>query len=93
MYTPKTHSILNGITRQAVINIAKKIKLNCKIGDYKLNTLLKADAIFLTGTAAEIQPVRKINRHNFNVNSKIIQDLKTEYEKIKRLGLKSTSNI
>lgn len=93
MYTPKTHSILNGITRQAVINIAKKIKLNCKIGDYKLNTLLKADAIFLTGTAAEIQPVRKINRHNFNVNSKVIQDLKTEYEKIKRLGLKSTSNI
>ena len=80
MFTPKTHSILNGITRQAVINIAKKIKLKYKIGDYKLNTLLKADTIFLTGTAAEIQPVRKINQYKFNVNSKVVNELKKEYE-------------
>jgi branched-chain amino acid aminotransferase len=93
LFTPKTHSILNGITRQAVINIAKKIKLKYKIGDYKLNTLLKADTIFLTGTAAEIQPVRRINKYSFNVNSKIISFLKQEYEKIKLKGLTSISKI
>ena len=64
-----------------------------KIGDYKLNTLLKADAVFLTGTAAEIQPVKKLNRKNFNVKSVVVVDIKKEYEKIKKLGLNSVFNI
>ena len=84
VYTPKEHSILNGVTRKAVIKICKKNKINLKVGDYKLSHLLSSESIFLTGTAAEIQTVRKICNYNFKVNSKIIELLKKHYEFLKK---------
>ena len=40
IYTPLTHSILNGITRQAIIKLCKKLKIKCLIGNYKLSKIL-----------------------------------------------------
>ena len=85
IFSPKAHSILNGITRKSVIEICKIYKLKFKIGDYKLNHLLNADFIFLTGTAAEIQTVKRINSKNFSTNSEIINFIKEKYELIKSL--------
>ena len=34
LYTPKDHSILNGVTRQAVIRLCKRNKIKLKIGDF-----------------------------------------------------------
>ena len=62
VYTPKEHSILKGITRKAIINICKKKGLSIKIGDFKLKDILNSDFVFLSGTAAEIQVVKKINK-------------------------------
>jgi branched-chain amino acid aminotransferase len=83
LYTSKEHSILNGITRKAVIKICEKNKIKHEVGDFKLNHFLKADSIFLTGTAAEIQPIRKVLKHKFNINCEIIKFLKIEYDKLK----------
>lgn len=83
LYTSKEHSILNGITRKAVIKICKKNKIKYEVGDFHLNHLLKADSIFLTGTAAEIQPIRKVLKHKFNINCEMINFLKKEYDKFK----------
>ena len=83
LYTSKEHSILNGITRKAVIKICDKNNIKYKIGDFNLDHLLKADSIFLTGTAAEIQPIKKILNNKFKVNCKVMNFLKNEYEKIK----------
>ena len=83
MYTSKEHSILNGITRKAVIKICKINKIKYEIDDFNLNHLLKADSVFLTGTAAEIQPISKILKYKFNINCEIINFLKKEYNKLK----------
>ena len=62
----KTHplnaDILNGIKRDSVIRLirAKKIKLIEK--NITVKELLKADEGFMTGTAAEVKSVSKINR-------------------------------
>jgi branched-chain amino acid aminotransferase len=80
IYTPKTHSILNGITRQAIIKIAKKCKIRVKTGDYKLNKLLNADTVFLTGTAAEIQLVGKIKNKKFNIKNTLLSQIKKEFQ-------------
>ncbi len=83
IFTPNSHSILNGITRRAIIKIAKKSKFKIKIGNFHKSHLLNADSAFVTGTATEIQPVKVINSKSFNTKSKIINLLKEKYELLK----------
>lgn len=92
-YTPKIKNALDGITRRAIIKICKKKKLRIFINSYKIDKLLKADNVFLTGTAAEIQVVKKINKKNFSIKSQILENLIEEYNKIKISGIKSVKEI
>ena len=48
-----------------------------------MSHLINADSVFVTGTAAEIQPVKKILKKNYKNNSEILKKLKFEYEKLK----------
>ena len=52
---------LPGITRALVIELARKADLPVAEEDFTLDTLYGADEIFLTGTAAEVIPVTKID--------------------------------
>ncbi len=67
LYTPIADCFLNGITRQTVIKLVKKN--NIKIIEKRIlpRELLKADEIFLTGTAVEITPISQIDNKKFNV--------------------------
>jgi branched-chain amino acid aminotransferase len=55
------HSILMGITRDAVIEIARDLGFQIEIRAIRLDDLLKADEAFLTGTAAEVTPIREVD--------------------------------
>ena len=59
---PLNADILNGITRDSVIRLirTKRIKLIEK--NITIKELLKADEVFMTGTAAEVKSVSKINK-------------------------------
>lgn len=59
--TPPTLNNLRGITRQAVIEIAIERGYRVKEGPMGLFDLYTADEIFVTGTAAEVAPVTKID--------------------------------
>ena len=93
LYTPKEHSILKGITRKAVISICKKKKIKVIVGNFKFKSIKAADSVFVTGTAAEIQVVRKIKNINYKINSDMINLIKEEYNKIKMKSPISTSRI
>lgn len=93
LYTPKEHSILKGITRKAVIQICKKNKIKIKIGNFKLKQILNSEHIFICGTAAEIQVVKKINKKIFKSKSRIIDLIKREYKIIKSKSPLLTSKI
>jgi branched-chain amino acid aminotransferase len=54
-------SILMGITRDAVIEIARGLGYQVIIGSLKLDDLLSADEAFFTGTAAEVTPIREVD--------------------------------
>lgn len=76
---PMASSSLDGITRDAVINIAKDLGLNIRYETLPREFLYVADEIFLTGTAAEITPVSSVDKINVgNGNrgpiTKLIQD-------------------
>lgn len=55
------HSILLGITRDAVIQIARDLGYRVEIGPISLENLLSADEAFFTGTAAEVTPIREVD--------------------------------
>ena len=59
---PLADSILPGITRDVVITLAKELGFTVKEETVPRETLYIADEVFFTGTAAEISPVRSIDK-------------------------------
>ena len=53
---------LEGITRDAVMGIARKSGIACHEKMLKMEDVYSADEVFLTGTAAEIIPVVRIDK-------------------------------
>ena len=63
LYTPPASaSILCGLTRDMVIKFAESIGLKLLEQNIPREMLYIADEVFLTGTAAEITPVRSVDR-------------------------------
>lgn len=63
MYTPHlASSVLSGITRDTVITLAKDLGFEVIEDAVPRELLYIADEVFLTGTAAEISPVRSIDK-------------------------------
>lgn len=61
--TPSTtDSVLQGITRDAVMTLARDLGIPIREQGIPREMLYVADEIFLTGTAAEITPVRSVDR-------------------------------
>jgi branched-chain amino acid aminotransferase len=53
--------ILGGITRDSVLQLAKDLGVTVEESRFARDELYTADEVFLTGTAAEITPVREID--------------------------------
>jgi branched-chain amino acid aminotransferase len=58
-----TNAILDGITRASVVQIARDLGYRVEERDVARAELYLADEVFLTGTAAELVPVREIDDH------------------------------
>jgi branched-chain amino acid aminotransferase len=59
--TPPLTSILPGITRDAILTLAQDLGIPAQEGKFSLDDLYLADEAFLTGTAAEVTPVREVD--------------------------------
>lgn len=62
--TPVEIGALEGITRDAVINVAKRMDIPVFEKMLRMDDVYAADEVFLTGTAAEIIPVVKIDERS-----------------------------
>ena len=60
--TPPLQTVLAGITRDAVIALAREAGIEVIESSMTRDELYIADEVFLTGTAAEVTPVREIDR-------------------------------
>jgi len=61
LYTPQLGTILAGITRQTVMEIAATFGYNVVEKDINLEEAYHADEAFFTGTAAEVTAIRSID--------------------------------
>jgi branched-chain amino acid aminotransferase len=59
---PLASSVLSGITRDSVLTIARHLGLTIKERSIPRELLYIADEVFFSGTAAEVQPIRSIDR-------------------------------
>jgi len=59
---PLDADILNGITRDSIIQLIRSDGIKLIEKNITVNELLKADEVFMTGTAAEVKSVTKIDR-------------------------------
>ena len=76
---PLGASILPGITRDSVVQIARELGIPVKETTIQRAALYLADELFFTGTAAEITPIRSVDRITVGTGkrgeiTKILQD-------------------
>jgi branched-chain amino acid aminotransferase len=75
-----TSSILDGITRQSVIQIAGDLGYGVEERDIARAELYLADEVFLTGTAAELVPVREVDHHPLGEPGEITRHVQSKFE-------------
>lgn len=67
LHTPTPDCFLNGITRQTVIELAKKRQIKVIERAIMPDELAGFEQAFLTGSAAEVTPLSEIGPYNFEV--------------------------
>jgi len=85
--TPKLGFILEGITRKSVLQLAKDLSIPVEETTLSFEDLKNADEMFLTGTAAEIEPVIKYDATQLSVGEITIK-LKERFDLAKQGKLK-----
>ncbi len=81
---PSCTGALPGITAEAVSNLARRLGYDVKERNITPFELFNAEEVFFTGTAAEIVPVREINKRTINSGNPgpITRKLMAEFVKL-----------
>ena len=70
--------ILEGITRDSILTIAKDMGIETEERAIDKTELLVADEVFLSGTAAKVTPVKRIESYHLSSNRPITENLKNK---------------
>jgi branched-chain amino acid aminotransferase len=79
---PHTASILDGINRKSVIQIARDLGYSVLERDIARAELYLAEEVFVTGTAAELVPVREIDDHRLGEPGEITRQLQGKFDDV-----------
>lgn len=84
IHTPTPDCFLDGITRRTVMSIARRNQMKVVERAIELEELSRATEVFLSGTAAEVTPVREIAGRNYTPGP-ITETLLREYDGLVRM--------
>jgi branched-chain amino acid aminotransferase len=84
LHTPTPDCFLNGITRQTVIELAKKRNIKVVERHIKPEELSNAIDAFVTGTAAEITRIGEIEKIKYPIANQMTLDLMQDYHNLVR---------
>jgi branched-chain amino acid aminotransferase len=77
---PHVASILDGINRKSLIQIARDLGYTVVERDIARAELYLAEEVFLPGTAAELVPVREIDDHEIGEPGEVTRHLQAKFE-------------
>ena len=83
IHTPTPDCFLNGITRRTVMDLAKKRGVQANERHIKPEELRDAQEVFVTGTAAEVTPVRAIDEISYQIGP-ITRQLMDDFQALTR---------
>src|SRR6266849_6517664 len=83
LVTPTPVNFLDGITRRAVMGMARKRGWTVEERTVRPEELAKASEVFLSGTAAEIVPVGSIDGHHYQAGP-VARTLMADFQKLVR---------
>ncbi len=69
LYTPDLTSALEGITRDTIVQLAAEIGLQVVEKRITRDEVYSADEAFFTGTAAEVTPIRELDRRDIGTGT------------------------
>ena len=72
-------SILPGITRDSIIQIAQDLGYAVEEKNLIRSDLISADEVFMTGTAAEVTPIREVDDREIGPPGPVTKELQTAY--------------
>jgi branched-chain amino acid aminotransferase len=80
---PLSSGALDGITRTLIIRLAKKLEIEVIERNITPNELFTADEVFFTGTAAEVAPIREVNKRTIGSGKPgpVTKQIMQEFEK------------
>ena len=83
LVTPTPENFLDGITRRAVMGMARKRGLAVEERTVMPEELARASEVFLSGTAAEIVPVGSVDGHHYQAGP-VARTLMADFQKLVR---------
>ncbi|ATD54603.1 aminotransferase class IV [Clostridium chauvoei] len=82
LITSKTEKVLPGVTRQKILEIARKNNINIQEKNVLDKELNKFQAMFISGTSPKILPISKIGGIDMDINNEIISILKIKFDEL-----------
>jgi D-alanine transaminase len=76
---PATPLILNGITRQVVLELAGRLGVPVREEALRVEELFRAEELFLTSTTSHVLPIRQVDRHVLGTPGPITRALQAAY--------------
>lgn len=81
IYTHEVNNlILNGITRQVIIECAQELNIPVHEESFSLEMLMDADEVFISSTTQEVMPVIQIDDHFFGHAGAVTRQLQQAFE-------------
>jgi branched-chain amino acid aminotransferase len=68
--TPPLPTVLDGITRNTILTLAREAGIPISESPISRDELYIADEVFMTGTAAEVTPVREVDRRQIGAGTR-----------------------
>ena len=86
MTPPLSAGILPGITRESIIELARKMGFRVEETNLSRSELITADELFFSGTAAEVTPIREVDNQKIGngVRGPITQKIQSRFFDIVR---------
>lgn len=80
LLTSPGKTVLPGVTREKILNIARKLGIETQEVQYKYSEIDKLDGMFISGTSPKVLPINAVNNIILDAKNSIIQKLMLEYD-------------
>ena len=95
VFTPPTEDVLQGVTRQKIIESIEKQNIEFAMENIAFNDISNFESVFISGTSRRVLPVKSIleTNINYNVNNDLLRFIEKEFLNVTNLYIENYINL